>query len=719
VIGTLAAFVLTSPLSFGLASRGELREIEKKEGFCWVAPLPKTLRSPIKYTIFFPQEYRLYENGVALDEALATRKSIELAGWGRSRVTGGKVFLSTSDQEGAEGRRYEVVTAAFQVPEFWLFAIWGGAIAAWVGFLRQFRAAQFKVGISDARLSRLGMIAGIALIAGMTVFFSQLADEFFLGLGISLFWAAALALLATARQGIPLGILGLVALIPAMATYVYYAVNVASHGSYQVAGFFPMSDAWMHFRQAGQIAQHGVTDEAFNGRFLYPAYFSGLLWLSCWNLSIANAVGAAIVLLLLGLACWLWRRHLGVVGSTLFVFLCWLYFREFGSGQVMTEVLGLTCGLLGLICLFLGCEQRRISIFLLGVFWLSMGSSARPGALFVLPLLGLSGGWLVWSWVHVRGEPWHWKSLVKPMAVVAMAAVLVITPFVLNKMMTKALYEGKVEAFGNFAYTLNGLLTDSTWAKSYEEMNGNVEAIMAENVRLMKAEPWRIAAGVGRAYQDTLEKFFFFRFGPEVRLAEGMKWLCLFGFFAFRFVPALRPHAPWVWAGALGVFLSIPFAPPWDALLRPYAATVPLQCLIPASGLALIIYCLGRLAGYSVQNAPLFGSFPRYLSLGVSGALALLMVILPAGRSFVLRKSADEGVSLDVPLFRTGSFLVVGGSQKGESLSAFHKRLSLYVISRGPETAGFFTEVPAGMKVGIDWRDLEVVKVRETASTPE
>lgn len=61
----------------------------------------------------------------------------------------------------------------------------------------------------------------------------------------------------------------------------------------------------------------------------------------------------------------------------------------------------------------------------------------------------------------------------------------------------------------------------------------------------------------------------------------------------------------------------------------------------------------------------------------------------------------------------------MGGSQKGESLSTFHKRLSLYVIGRGPETAGFFTEVSAGMKVGIDWRDLEVVKVRKTSSISE
>lgn len=713
---TLLAIILTSPLSFGLTSRAVLYEIEKKEGFCWMAPLPQTLPSPVKYAILFPQRYLIYENGVALEGIFSSQKSIELAGWGRSRIQGGKVYFSTSDQTAPTGRRYEVVTAAFQVPEFWLFVAWGFAIASWVGALRGREFVQSIEEVSEASLYQLGVIAGIGSIASMAVFYSWMADEFFLGLAIPASWAAILALLATARRGIPLGVLYLVSLIPAVATYVYYAVNVASHGSYQVAGFFPMSDAWMHFKQAGQIAQHGATDVAFNGRFLYPAYLSGLLWLSGWNLSIANAVGSGLVMLILGLVCWLWRQRLGLVGTTLLGLLCWLYFREFGSGQVMTEVLGLTCGLLGVICLFLGCEQRRVTLFLLGVFWLSMGSSARPGALFVLPLLGLSGGWLVWGWARENGAPHCWKSLVKPVAVVALAAILVVVPFALNQMMSKVLYDGKIEAFGNFSYSLNGLLTGTNWAKSYEEFNGDVEAIMAENIRLMKTEPWRIAAGIGRAYQYTYKKFFFFRFGPEGRLAEGMKWLCLFGLFAFRFVPALRPHAPWIWAGTLGVILSIPFAPPWDALLRPYAVTVPLQCLIPAAGVTLIFYFFGRIAKFSNREALVFGSLPRHLIIGISLALALLMVLLPVARSFMLQESSNEEKIQMEPVFRTGSFLVVPGSQEESSYRAFQKRLSLHVISRGLEAAAFFTEMPPGLKIGIDWRDLEIVKIKESPS---
>jgi len=709
VLCTLVAFVLTSPLSFGLSSRGMLQGEEKGEGFGWQAVLPEGVSPPIKRVVFFPPEYRILEDGVLLDGTYSQQKAIERGGWGRSRLQGAKVFFSTSDRGTPGERKYEIVTASLQVPEIILALFWAVVVALWVGLLRQCRAGEWRIFRGDVTAVSLG-IAGVAfLLSGMMLVHSW-ADEFLLRLGVPVLWAVAFGLLATGRRGLSIWFLGLLALIPAVATYVYYVVNEASHGSFLVASVLPMSDAWLHFKQASQIALQGVTQVPFNGRLLYPAYFSSFLWLADWNLSLANAYAAGLVLLLLALACWVWRPQLGVAGTALFALLCWLYFREFGSGLVMTEVLGLTCGLLGVVCLFLGCEQRRIPIFLLGVFWMSMASSARPGALFALPLLGLSGGWLAWSWAKEKGVAWSWKSLLKPIGIVALAALLVIIPFALNQQMTKTLYAGKVEAFGNFSYTLNGLLTGTTWVKSYEEMDGNVEAIMAENVRLMKTEPWRITAGIGRAYQKAFDRFFLFSFGPERRLAESMKWLCLLGLLAFWLVPNLRPHAPWIWAGALGVILSIPFAPPWDAEMRPYAATVPLQCLIPAAGLAGVLYFLRRRAGFSTGETSSAGDLARRLSVGVSVGLVIMIVVWPLGRSFALRK-VDPSPAVVGPIFHPGSFVVVGGSAHGETYEDFQKRLAAFAIGRGEADAREFYEMPPGLKIGIDWSDLEVIRI--------
>lgn len=715
VLCTVLALVITSPLSFGLAKRGTIQGVEKKEGFSWQAALPEGWSKMARRTVFFPQEYRIYEDGKALDGILSIRKEIESGGYGRSQLQGSKVLFSTSDHGEPAGRKYEVEVAATQVSEIVLALVWAFAIGLWVIFLRQAGMGERWAAREDGLVTTMGYVGGAGLALAMAVGCSVIADAFLLRLGVPVIWAVSLALLATGRRGVFVWVLGLAAVIPAVATYIYYAVNGASHGSYQVAGILPMSDAWVHFKQAAQIALHGVTQEPFNGRFLFPAYFSSLLWLTGWNLSLANAVVSAVALLLLGLACWVWRPRLGVAGTALLALLCWLYFREFGSGQVMTEGLGLTGGLLGVVCLFLGCEQRRIPLFLLGVFWMSMASSARPGAMFALPLIGLSGGWLAWSWMRQSGVAWHWKILLKPVGIVAVAAVLVIIPFILNQQMTKALYAGKVEAFGNFSYTLNGLLTGSNWAKSYEEYDGNVSLITAENMRLMKTEPWRIAAGVGRAYQETFDKFFLFRFGPERRLAEAMKWLCLLGLAGFYFLPRLRPHAPWVWAGALGVVLSIPFAPPWDAEMRPYAATVPLQCLIPAAGLAWVLYGLRGWAGFRRPEVARVGNVPRLLGLGASVGLVVLIVLLPWGKALVIRNLPTASATSAEPQFRPGSYIVIGGSSRGETYADFQKRLAPYSISQGVEAGRVFTEMPPGMMLGINWNDLEVVRLAAPA----
>jgi hypothetical protein len=526
------------------------------------------------------------------------------------------------------------------------------------------------------------------------------AGDFLSSLWLPACWALATISLLASVRGVLRGV-GFVALFfPVAATHIHYAVALASHRSFLFAGIFPWGDAYMHFRQAAQMAQDGFATRPFNGRFLYPGFFSSLLRLCSFNMQIAHlAVGAIFTCGLYASVRALLVRT-GVAGGSLFTLLLWIYWRDHGACLMMTEQLGVIFGILALP-LLLSMTRRRSFALLLGAnFLLAVGFSTRPGALFVLPMLVLFAGWAGWSGWIFPAVP----ALPRVMVSMLIAAVVSGAGLFSNHVIQTTAFRGTVVPYGNFAYTLNGLLNATTWEDSYTRYRGNPSLVMEENKALLREHPALLAKGVFRAYVRAVSIKFLYSFDSENRLAA-ISWL-----FAITALVSLwrdsarRDDALWITLFGIGVLLSIPFAPPWDAGIRPYAVTIPFQAYLAASGLGICVRSL--LKWLKVDDGSDRSPMPTPTPMVVPASLLALLVL---SLTFVLpvihaRGAADLATSAPaVPGIRfiPGSSVMLDVGSAGLMQSGLSSIASCF---RGEVKA--LDLLRPGCLIGINWNDL-------------
>jgi hypothetical protein len=438
------------------------------------------------------------------------------------------------------------------------------------------------------------LVLSLVLITGFFCFRLQLSDRFFLGLLLPAIWAALMSALAMQRHIVCRAALPVLALLPALAGYYYYGVNGASHGSFLVAGIIPCSDARILFLQAAEIATQGTTEHLFNGRFLYPGFYAALLHLTGLNILITNLLVSSIVMVGLALTCRLVARRASFVGTAVYCLLFWLYFRAHGCGLLMTENLGLLLGVIGFGFLLLSVDQKTLWPVFASILFIGLGSAARPGAMFVLPALALYAG--IRAGMSQPGR----LRIAAAAGAVFLGLVTVAGCFGANQLVVKALARGESKNFGNFAFTLHGLLNNTKWSTSAEQFNWDTSLIMERNIRQIQESPMSLVRGIGRAYGEAFQKRFLFRFGEEKRLAFPGMMLFALAFFGCWFWKPLRGDSWWILLAAAGILASIPFAPPWDAGERPYAVTEPIQIFLVAAGAAMLVDLMHRLAAIAV-----------------------------------------------------------------------------------------------------------------------
>lgn len=518
------------------------------------------------------------------------------------------------------------------------------------------------------------------------------ADLWFLELWPSLLWAVAIGLASTYR-GWKGGCFTLcLALLPIAAGSIYFGISHASDESFLVAGVIPWSDAAMHFRQAAQMALYGLTQTGMNGRFLYPAYFSSLLnWSHC-NLLLAEALGGfffagSLVVALRSVACFI-----GAPGASIVALVCWLFFRARCSGLIMTENLGITCGLLSLAAFLIAIKRKDYWVFLLGVFMLALGLCARPGALVVLPLLVFFAGWIGWQgWIKGIFHP-----IVKALLAAVLALFVVVAAFSCNTVLSRTLYEGKVITNGNFSFTLYGMLTGGKWSDNLAWSHWDSSLVMHENVRLIQEKPQLLFIGAARAYKEALYRRILFMFNHESRLATLLLILAAVGLIALWKKESLWPYALWLTMIACGILLSIPFAPPWDAAERPFAATVPFQGLLAGVGFFALLQHVAKKLKLIITPSVTEGGDLFFVSL-LAMIIFFLTVPLPLLHQMtitpLLKNNTDSSIAL-----RAGSFLVVTPENSRELRQRMIPFLAHY-----PSEVEFFAKLPNQVMLGIDW----------------
>lgn len=252
-----------------------------------------------------------------------------------------------------------------------------------------------------------------------------------------------------------------------------------------------------------------------------------------------------------------------------------------------------------------------------GLFFLTQALNARPAAYVTLPFLILA-----------TLQVFH-GSLKARARMVVLSTVVVTISLLLHSITYYKTVASRTPS--NVWCTIYGVLNDGTWLdglKRSQELLQNkprfapsdrqgmifqlsvaaLEPDRAQGFQLLRAEclselrrhPGKLVSGWWRAVRFLWSKNTPFRstYGenPSVWFTESARWCAVLGvalslFFLVRgadLAATFKPYQGLSWlnlAALLGIIASLPFAPPWDAGTRIFAATLPLFFLLPASGL--------------------------------------------------------------------------------------------------------------------------------------
>jgi hypothetical protein len=684
----LAAALLAYPGKAGLVREAQLAGIRKGEGFLLTAPYPPEMKKSYG-RVFLPQDdLVVLEDGEALPVLAPGKKDIELAGWGRFRAGSEEILFSTSDGNELDGRIYRIRWPAWSVRE------WIPGILFLLGF------AAFGVGAAQLQpLSRrlasgLGAALSGLIALGMLLLPERVADGFFTGVGLPLAWSLSVALLANGGRAGWLLLLAAGALLPAWICHQYFAVMGASHPWFLVGGLLPLSDANMHFTQALEILRQGEASTGFNGRFLYPLFLSALMNLTGENAHLIQFFSCTIVLGSLALLARTISTLVGVTGTTVVIFLFWLYFRLNGAWLSMTENLGMPLGLLATGLFVIGARDKRFGICVAGLFLFSAGMATRPGAMFVLPALA------VFCVLKFGGGI---GNIRRSALIAAVAGAAMLAGLGANSLASARVYKGSGQAYQNFAFSLNGLLTGSDWSRSHDGGKGDPAKVMEENKRLLRENPTLVLTGSLRTLEYLWPRGFFFRFDKDIRFVGIASLVALAGLVALFFQRSLAEQRGWIFAALAGIFLSMPFAPPWDAGSRPYAVTMPIVFLVCGLGVAAFFNLCQHAAVFcglaKITNEAPDKSQTKAYPLCAAAVFLLLLTAFPL---ISAKKPAAES---PLRLSRPGSMLEVREKENLPQVLTkkdFGRRLSALGMNY-PDLQRKFQEAEKGFTLIIDW----------------
>ena len=247
-------------------------------------------------------------------------------------------------------------------------------------------------------------------------------------------------------------------------------------------------------------------------------------------------------------------------------------------------------GLLAFYFLVQGACSREETKVHFGIFLLSLGLNARAGTFFVLPLLMLWGAWL------------FRKNKVFSLRFFLYAGIAVCAGFASSKLLLSVIGGPPGQGlFSNFSYTFYGLIHGGDWTLAQKQLNlggvSEMEAgkkILTASFEALRQDPFALLRGMGRAWNIFLFDDYVFSFTRYRPFNHLLQALSVFGL--VRLVKIKEPLNGLMVCFVAGIFLSVPFLPPWDADgMRVYATTIPFIALLPSLGFAQFLGMLQRL----------------------------------------------------------------------------------------------------------------------------
>jgi len=364
--------------------------------------------------------------------------------------------------------------------------------------------------------------------------------------------------------------------------------NSGISDGYIIGGLAPWSDARGYYWDAQRLLEGGTFSEIPPQRPLFAGMLATLLALTQQNLQVTVAILVAIA----GISCFLAAREVqrshGTAAGLVVIATLFLFYRRF-LGKTSTETLGLSLGAVGFALLWRGARLKQLNNCLVGIFLLTLALNARAGAFFILPALIL---WGTWSF---RGaDRFSMRFLIGGSSVVLLG-------FILNSILLKFVGSPNGIGFSNFSYTLYGILTESNWTQvrvDHPELNNIVEPELSRRIYALAFEklrdnPFALVTGSFRAWNLFILGDYAFTFVNNLKANFVLQILSIIALLTC-YSRRLDPNASLVIASVLGILVSVPFAPPWDADgMRAYAATIPALSVLPALGLAFLAKNMG------------------------------------------------------------------------------------------------------------------------------
>ena len=344
-----------------------------------------------------------------------------------------------------------------------------------------------------------------------------------------------------------------------------------------VLGLLPWADAEGYYLDAVSVINGGLLSTFSGRRPLFASLLAVLLKITGQNLQLVIVVFVllnGVVVFFFALEVY---RQFGAISAAMTVYLSQFFYRPY-LGTTLTEQLGFPAGLLALTILIRSIRQHNHRLFAWGLMFLTFSLLVRAGTLFIIPFLFLFG---IFFFTRMGFSKFQ---------TVIVFIVSLLIPLVLNIYLGKVLASENAIQFGNFSYTLYGqAIGGKRWTQVMEdhpELNALREPELSREIYRLAFEeiannPFGLVAGSIKAWKDFVcpgygSLFSFLDVGNEkVNLVIQFVLTLLFLIGLWLLWQCRKDLINgFILVLLLGVFLSVPFLPPIDAGIRPYAATI-------------------------------------------------------------------------------------------------------------------------------------------------
>ena len=397
-----------------------------------------------------------------------------------------------------------------------------------------------------------------------------------------------------------------------------------------LGGLIPLGDAKIYYVDALRLTTGSDFSDFSARRPLFSAMLAVFLAFTHYNLMASLAIFSGLN----GYVCYLSAREIQRIHGpevAAFIFMMVYLFYRLHSGTAMTENLGLFLGILGFIFLWRGAGEGKLSGVLIGLFVSTLALNARAGAFFILPFL------IMWTGRVFRSDRnFGWRNA-------GLATLAILLGFSANLVFTRLVSVPSGVPFANFSYSLYGLASGGkSWFYIYQvhpEVFSLPEPEHSRRVyqlafELIRNDPLQTLNGAlfnwKMLLSDNLYSLYSYVAHENWNVNPLIKWslylLSLIGVLV-GFVERADSRNSLILAGILGIFLSVPFAPPIDTFrLRQFSASVGFLTLLPGLGLAYLVRRSGVFTA-PVESYPITGI--SFLLLFTIAAVCINLILPP------------------------------------------------------------------------------------------